>query len=298
MLLKTKNTFILLFILTALFTLNTGDANAQDNTAYKIYNLRTQKSTDLKTIVDDFAKADVILFGEEHNDSIAHLAEADFLKLAHLQLKDKLSLSLEMFESDVQLILNEYLSGLIKEKNLIKDARVWNNYEDYKPLLDFALAQKISVIAANAPSRYTNLVSRKGLASLNSLSNEAKRFIAPLPIDTLAGKYHENFISLMGGNHMGGMQIYQAQNVWDATMAHFINEEVKKGKKVLHINGRFHSDEKLGIAAQLLNIEKKSGRKIKTLNISCFSSEDYENPNLEKYTYLGDYLILTPPASK
>ena len=40
----------------------------------------------------------------------------------------QLALSMEMFESDCQLALNEYLQGYIPEDRMLKDARPWNNY--------------------------------------------------------------------------------------------------------------------------------------------------------------------------
>ncbi len=286
-------------LLLSIISLCFNDVTAQNNkTDYYVYHLKTKQKVNLQSVINDFAKADVLLFGEEHNDSIGHIAEADLLKLAHTQLQSALSLSMEMFESDVQLVLNEYLSGTIKEKNLIKDARVWNNYDDYKPIIDFAMLNNIPIIAANAPSRYTNLVSRAGIKALENLSADAKKYLHPLPIDTATGKYYENFVNLMGSNHMGGLQIFQAQNVWDATMAYFISKEVKNNKKVLQINGRFHSDEKLGIASQLKMIKKTTEKPLKVINISCFAAEDFENPNFENYQNLADYLILTKPALK
>ncbi|MDQ7949753.1 MAG: hypothetical protein REI93_12955, partial [Pedobacter sp.] len=70
--------------------------------------------------------------------------------------------------------------------------------------------------------------------------------------------------------------------------------KANKGKKVLQVNGRFHSDEKLGTAAQL----KKYLPKVKILNISSFSAEDFNNPDWKKYEALGDYIIATDPTVK
>src|SRR5690606_31191000 len=160
--------------------------------------------------------------------------------------------SMEIFVSDDQLVLNEYLAGLITERNLSKDATLWDNYDDYRPMAEYAKDNGVPVLAANAPSRYTNRVTRLGLESLNVLDKSAKRLLAPLPIDTLTGRYHEKFAGLMGGHDgMGNMKIYQSQNLWDATMAYRISR-FSKGKnvrKILHLNGRFHSDEQLGTVA-------------------------------------------------
>jgi uncharacterized iron-regulated protein len=101
------------------------------------------------------------------------------------------------------------------------------------------------------------------LGVLTQLPESSKAFL-PNDIDTLTGPYYEKFIGLLGGHGMGSMKIYQTQNLWDATMAWSIAKFAKanKGKKIFHVNGRFHSDEKLGTFAQL----KKYAPKVKALN--------------------------------
>ena len=40
----------------------------------------------------------------------------------------------EMLEADNQLIVDEYLAGLIEHEHLVNEAKVWENYEtDYRP---------------------------------------------------------------------------------------------------------------------------------------------------------------------
>jgi uncharacterized iron-regulated protein len=98
----------------------------------------------------------------------------------------------------------------------------------------------------------------------------------------------------MGGhNVMGSMQMYQAQNLWDATMGWSIARFLKKhhGFKVLQINGGFHSGEKLGAAAQLT----KYASKTRVLNIACFSDDSFNKPDWSKFSKNNDYIILTDP---
>src|SRR5690606_38152495 len=123
--------------------------------------------------------AEVVFFGEEHNDSIAHILEYDLLKAMN-ERYEGVALSMEMFVSDDQLVLDEYLAGIITERNLMKDAVLWGNYHDYHPLVEYAKAHGIPVLAANAPSRYTNRVTREGLASLRTLNKYARSLLAPL----------------------------------------------------------------------------------------------------------------------
>jgi len=151
-------------------------------------------------------------------------------------------------------------------------------------------------MGANVATRYSNAVTLNGLESLKNFPKSSSRFLPPLPIDTAIGRYNEKFNEAMGGHGTGTMKIYQTQNLWDATMAWFIASFLKhnKGMKILQINGRFHSDEKLGTLAKL----QRYNPKLKIANISAFSDENFENPDWNKYKKMGDYIILTDPAVK
>ncbi|TKC01362.1 ChaN family lipoprotein [Pedobacter cryotolerans] len=270
---------------------------AQDITKhYKIYDIKKQKTIAVDDIITDMSNADVLFFGEEHNDSIGHYLEALIFKKLATAYHGKAALTLEMFHTDVQPIINEYLSGNISEKNFIKEARAWNNYKDYKPMIEEAKTNKLAVIGGNAAARYSNAVTRNGIDILNTFLKESKQFIPPLPIDTATGRYYDKFVETLGGHSMGGMKVYQTQNFWDATMAWSIAKFAKANKnvKIFQVNGRFHSDEKLGTLAKLRNYAPK----LRILNISSFSAEDFSNPNWEKYKALGDYIIVTDPAVK
>jgi uncharacterized iron-regulated protein len=261
-------------------------------TNYKIYNTATQKLATLNDVINDMAKADVLFYGEEHNDSIGHTIELALLTKLAEKYPGKTALSLEMFETDTQPILNEYLNGLIREKNLISDARAWPNYKDYSPLIELAKVNRLPVIAANAPGRYTNRVTRLGLKSLEQLDATAKAFLPPLPVDTVTGPYYQKFVEIIGGHAgMGGMQIYQSQNLWDATMAWSIAKYVKShsGGKVMQVNGGFHSEDQLGAVAQL----KKYAPATHIINVAAFSSEQFNQVDWSKHSTANNYIIIT-----
>ncbi|HVV53799.1 MAG TPA: ChaN family lipoprotein [Mucilaginibacter sp.] len=283
-------------LITALILLFPLAAMCQENDSlhYKIYSTARQKLVSAGDIISDMNDADVLFFGEEHNDSTCHVLEYTLLKKLAEKYPGKTALSIEMFETDCQTVLNEYLDSLIREKNFVTEARAWHNYKDYRPMIEFAKAKKIPVVAANAPSRYVNMVNRLGLESLEKLSKTAKNWLPPLPIDTATGAYYEKFNNIMGGHSsMGGMQMYQAQNLWDATMGWSVARFYKKHRhyKILQVNGGFHSEDKLGAVAQL----KKYDRKIRVLNIACYSDESFYNPDWSKYGKDNDYIILTDP---
>lgn len=265
---------------------------------YKIYDTRIQQLTTIEQIAIDCKNADVLFFGEEHNDSAGHYLEAAIFKALHKEYGNKLALSMEMFETDCQLVVNEYLKGFISEDRMKKEARAWNNYKDYKPTVAFAKENSLTVIAANTPRRYVSMVSSKGMQSLESLPNASKKYLPRLPYDTLSGRYYEKFQEFLGGGSPGtnNPRIYYSQSLWDAGMSNSIYKFWKKNKdkKIFHMVGRFHSDEKLGTAEQL----QKRNSKLKILNISCFSDSSFVDPDWEKFKQLGDYVIITDPQLK
>ena len=260
---------------------------------YAVYNTTTKSKVALNDIAEAMNKADVVFFGELHDDSLGHVAELDLLKALAAKYPGKLALSLEMFETDVQPVLNEYLSGFIREKNMITDARAWPRYKtDYRPMIELTKSTGIPVIAANAPARYTNMVTTGGFERLKVLNKTALSYLPPLPIDTATGAYYEKFVAEMGGHSaMGSMKIYQSQNLWDATMAWSIARFYKKHKdyKIMQVNGGFHSEEKMGIVAQLKNYAPKA----KVITINAYSDQDQNKPDWKVLEKKADYVILT-----
>jgi uncharacterized iron-regulated protein len=287
------------WIATLLFSFFNLLVSAQDSISvhYKIYDTRIKQIITVEKIVADMADADVLFFGEEHNDSAGHYLENKIFRALHAQYGEIVALSMEMFETDGQLVLNEYLAGTIDEARFSRDVRLWNNYKDYRAMVEYAKQNKIPVIAANPPRRYVNLVSRRGMRSLDSLSKDAKKFLPPLPYDTLTGRYREKFMDIMKESPGGGNpNIYYSQSLWDAGMSYSIYRFLKrnKHKKVFHCVGGFHTEEKLGTAAQL----QMRNKKLKILNIANFSDASFNNPEWEKFSYKGDYIILTNPDLK
>jgi uncharacterized iron-regulated protein len=266
--------------------------SAQNNSqqAYTIYNTATKSKVTLADITNALANADIVFYGEIHDDSVGHIAELDILKAISAQYPGKAALSMEMFETDVQPVLNEYLSGFIREKNFITDSRAWPRYKtDYKPMVEFAKSNNIPVVAANAPARYTNMVTTSGLERLKVLNKTALSYMPPLPIDTATGAYYEKFVAEMGGHSaMGGMHIYQSQNLWDATMAWSIAQFYKKHKdfKIMQVNGGFHSEEKMGIVAQLKNYAPK----VRVITINAYAGT---TPDWKTLANKADFVILT-----
>jgi uncharacterized iron-regulated protein len=276
---------------------------SQTNEAnYKIFD-GTGNSATMSQILDAIGQNDVVFLGEQHDDSVGHSLEFDIFKAAveKYGANRKVSLSLEMFEKDIQVVVNEYLSGMISEKKFLDDSRPWGNYKtDYRPLIELAKEKKLDVIAANSPRRYVNMVSRNGRDSLNALSKEAKSWLPPLPYAQASEAYSNKFKALMGTApeaQAGINNILASQSLWDAGMSYSISQHLVKKGLIVHLNGSFHTESRLGTVEHLLKYKPKT----KVLVVTMRYEDDFQTFDKAKYENLGDFVILTDakqPRSK
>ena len=224
-------------------------------------------------MLDRCGRSDVVLFGEIHDSQIVHRLQRELAADLFAARKRGLVLGAEMFETDVQPVVDEYLAGRIDVEHFIKDARVWENYDTgYRPLVDAARESGLRFIATNIPRRYARLVAREGMQALDGLAAEEKQWIAPLPItlDLSAPGYQEVMhIGRAHGAHRDVQNFVAAQAVKDATMAYFILRNRAPGELFLHINGDFHSKDRGGICWYL----KRYDPDVSVLSLSSVVSD-------------------------
>jgi uncharacterized iron-regulated protein len=265
-------------------------AMKSDKKAWQFYD-RDGKTAEYKDVLKAAAKADIVLFGEQHNSSICHWLQLQLTKDLFQERGQALILGAEMFEKDNQLIIEEYFSGQIKQRNFEQDARLWKNYKtDYKPLLEFARKNKLGFVASNIPRRYAALVNSKGFEGLDSLSNHSKRFIAPLPVkyDPELSLY-KSMLEMMEDSDHGSENLPKAQAIKDATMAHSILQYWVKGHTFLHFHGTFHSDNFEGIAWYLM----QENPDLEIVTISTVEQDTITELN-EENLGLGTFILCIP----
>lgn len=255
---------------------------AQDKVPFLIFD-GNGRETSYKDMLKASEKAEVVLFGEEHNNAISHWLQLELTK--DLAERKQLILGAEMLEADNQKQVNQYLKGEINQKQLDTTARLWPNYKtDYKPLVDFAKAKNIPFIATNIPRRFASKVSKNGFEALTELTSEEKMWIAPLPIlyDPNLPGYVE-MLKMMGEHTSPNMPKAQASK--DATMAYFILKNKKPETTFVHYNGTYHSDNFDGINWYLLQKEPK----LKIVTIATVTQADiirFEKENLHKADFI------------
>ena len=242
------------------------------------------KRTSYRKLLRKSKKADIVLFGEYHNNPIAHWLEVKLTK--DLLGKRSLILGAEMFERDNQDALDGYLQGTIDQKGLDTLARLWKNYKtDYKPWVDLAKREKLPIVATNIPRKYANLVYKKGLQALDTLPSAERKWIVslPFPYDGNLSQYEK--MKKMARHNPENLPMSQA--IKDATMAESIETHYKKGSLFLHLNGSYHSDFFQGIYWYL----RKRNPNLKILTISTLSQSSLKKLSSEAYGQ-ADFILV------
>lgn len=284
---KKRNHILLLLLVFTLVSFRS------DKPAYQLFN-SNGKQVKYKKLLRDARQADVVFFGELHNNPISHWLQLELTKDMFQKKDGMIMLGAEMFEADNQLLLDEYLRGDITRENFEAQSRLWKNYKtDIAPLVEFAKENEISFIASNIPRRYASMVFRGGFEALDTLTDEAKSFIAPLPViynPELPG--YKNMLNMMAGH--GGEpneNFPKAQAIKDATMAWFIHENMEDEKLFIHFNGTYHTNNYEGIL-WYLNLLRPE---VQMLTIATLEAEPSRRLAEDKRG-VADYIISVPPA--
>lgn len=228
----------------------------QSVSSYYDYQLRSphNQPITLQEFVRDIKDADVVLVGEWHSHAGIHRFQTDLLQ-AMFQQSPQLALSMEQFTRENQIVVDHYLAGYIGEQTLIELANAWPNYEsDYRPLVEFAKAQKLDIIAANAPKDIVRCIGREGIGYIDRLPANERGWVADT-ISTQDSAYKRHFMASMHhGDEQQNDKQFAAQVTWDETMAESIVRYLDQhpGNRVMHIAGKFHIENGLGTAAGIL----------------------------------------------
>jgi uncharacterized iron-regulated protein len=251
-------------------------------------------------MVSDLAHADVICVGEQHDHQAGHEFELKLLDAVGREAKGA-CLSLEMFERDVQVVLDEYVNGHITESAFLAASRPWPRYKtDYGPLIEWCRENKAPVIAANVPRRYVNMVSRSGQESLRALPRASRAWLPRLPYTMdISPAYNLALTELFGAPHGAAPGIgspenmIAAQGLWDHGMAEGILHGLRRMRRrpVVHMRGSMHCERGFGIVERLRKASPRT--KILTVIVRPTPGPDQGAPAVE----LGDFVVTCGPAA-
>lgn len=239
-----------------LFLAMTGGVQA--GPAYRLYTAAGRPVT-VGEAAGLLGRYDVLVFGEYHDNAVLHRLELALLTELYAR-QPKLAVSLEMFEQDAQSQLDAYLAGRITEQEFLAKSRPWKNYrEAYRPLVEFARARSLPVLAANIPRPLAAQYAREG--SLDKVAAEMAVYL-PAVHSAPPGKYRQKFMAYMTDSaNSARMPVdrnrlenyYRAQCLKDDAMAEKIARynRLRPDYKIVHYQGDFHSRGRLGVVEKL-----------------------------------------------
>lgn len=266
--------------------------HAQEMRAYALYD-SSGAALSFEEWVERADHSDVILFGEMHDNPINHWLQYELAQALYAR-DSSLSIAMEMLERDDQKAVDQFLKGALDYRALDTTARLWPNFKtDYLPLLEMAKRRQLPVVASNAPRRLASLVYKQGFAALDSLSDSVKTWLPPLPIDydpQLPG--YQKMLEMAHGH--GGENLPKAQALKDATMAHWILNDLPENGKLLHLNGDYHSANFEGIYWYL----KRERPELNILTISTVEKENVSPPDSTERSRADVLLIIDSDVTR
>ncbi len=223
----------------------------------QIINMQTGKTVSFDELIDQLETKDLVFIGESHDNPEHHLIQVQILQALMARHDLPLTIAMEFFQTSQQQVLDQYMEGAVTEEMFLKDVgwrKGWGfDYHFYRPLIVMARERGSRILAINAPRDIARKVARSGLSSLD-----------PKERNQLA-----NSIDLKNENHRAYLRevykkhshrdlkrfdyFYQAQCVWEDTMAENIGTYlVKEKRKMVVFTGNGHIIKKFGIPDRTL----------------------------------------------
>jgi uncharacterized iron-regulated protein len=246
---------------------------------------------DMARLQEAMGQSQVVVVGEQHDHAIGHQVECELLDI-FWQTHGDVAVALEMFERDVQHIVDGYLEGEVSERFFLANSRPWKNYSSaYRPLVEFAKDLSLPVLAMNVPRRYAAHVTSGKEKILAELPAADKKFLAEIVVPS--GAYREKFVKTMQGHAKPEEmeRYYRAQCFKDDTMARALAEMRQKrpATRIIAYVGAFHCEERLGVPQKLLAQLPQT-----RVLVICIIPVSGRPEHPENYRQQADFLLFAP----
>jgi uncharacterized iron-regulated protein len=262
----------------------------------RIIHLKTGKAVSFDQLIDQVGARRLIFIGEVHNNPEHHLIQVQILQALMSQYAP-LTLAMEFFNKTQQTVLDHYMDGSTTETTetvFLKDVGWDKNwayaYHFYRPLLLMTKEKGRKILAINAPNTIVKKVARSGLSSLDpSERNQLASHI------NLENESHRTYLRKIYEKHTHKDLkrfdfFYQAQCVWEDTMAENIAKYLSKNKeKLVVLAGNGHIINNYGIPNRTLS-------RIKTPMATILLQPLTGPLNIERK--MADYIWLTGDCSR
>ncbi|MBD2057628.1 ChaN family lipoprotein [Oculatella sp. FACHB-28] len=251
---------------------------------------------DVQAVLQDLSQADVVYLGETHDSAADHEAQLQIIQSLHEQ-NPRMAIALEMFQRPYQLVLDQYLAGEISAEELRQqsefDQRWGFSWGYYEPILEFAQANGLPVIALNTPTEVTRRVADKGLGGL--LESDRQWIPPESEIRTDNDQYRQMLQEVFAGVHHGHGNggsfdnFFLAQVLWDETMAEGVADFVAENPdhQVVVLAGRGHIVYGYGIPDRVAR--RLAGAEFSQRSLLLHPPEDLVNEDSAEGVAIADY---------
>jgi len=148
-------------------------------------------------------KSDVVYVGAGQGRPLDHLAQLEALKALKIARGSKIAVAFGALGQPLQPALNDFADGKLGEDDFLAKADWKKESEDYnlyKPLLDFIAQNKLRALALKVPEKVTAKIARSGL---DGLSSDEKQYLPEKVELSQHKKYNERLKAAFGSAPAG-----------------------------------------------------------------------------------------------
>lgn len=199
----------------------------------------TGENVSLAGLVSEVTPGSTLFLGELHGFEEVATGQAQVLEELRRQ-GHHVDVAMEFFTYTKQSVVDEFVQGIINEGSFLEQVG-WSKSMDFGFYRRQALFPKKDggefTWAINAPQNVTRSVAKRGL---ENLTEEEKQLLPP-NLELGRADYLERFRETMGGHvdEKDLLRYFQAQSVWDETMAWQLTTHASSNTKVVVV-GEFH----------------------------------------------------------
>ncbi len=256
----------------------------------KIPAVPTRDISSLHAILEDVAPKRIVFVSEQHDLFGHHLVQHEVIKGLH----DKdipIAVGMEMFQRPFQEVIDRYMSGEIDERAFLLGTEYFTrwgfDYQLYRNIIEYCRGKGIPIVALNLPSEISKKVAREGLSSLTE--EELREVPRDLDLFNEAQKtwLKSVFDAHPTGKIAGFDAFYQAQVLWDETMAESIHRYLEA-----------HPERHMVVLAGIGHIGYGHGIPSRTKRLGGYDQAIIVNETGDRLDpAIGDYIVFSPDAS-
>ncbi|EGV30126.1 protein of unknown function DUF399 [Thiorhodococcus drewsii AZ1] len=208
-------------------------------------------------LIGRLADRRLVFVGERHDRYADHLNQLAIIQGLVARGKT-LAIGMEFFQQPFQDALNDYVAGRIDEVELLRRTQYFDrwryDYRLYRPILRYARAQGIPLIALNLPAELTSKVGQVGIEGLDA----ADRTSVPAEIEREDPAYRDRLRAVFdqhpGAEHRNFEHFLEVQLLWDEGMAERAAKYLKShpDRTLVVLAGAGHLEYGQGIPRRLL----------------------------------------------